>query len=60
MMKRIAFALALLVATGGGFVAAQSTRDRAQQTFTGLITDSMCAKSHDANIEHARENSERP
>ena len=53
-MKNAALALALVVAVGGVFAAAQDRRD---QTFTGLITDSMCAQSHQANIEHARGNS---
>jgi hypothetical protein len=29
----------------------------ADQTWTGTITDTMCAKSHQSNIEHARQNS---
>jgi hypothetical protein len=53
MMKKIAVAVALVMVAGGRF-AGQSQRD---QTFTGLITDSMCAQSHAANIEHARGNS---
>jgi len=39
---------------GAGFAAGQAQRD---QAFAGLITDSMCAQSHAANIEHARGNS---
>jgi len=31
----------------------------AEQTWTGTITDSMCAKSHTANIEHALESAGR-
>ena len=54
-MKKVIFVVAvLLVAVGVRFSTAQSKQDR---SFTGLITDSMCAKSHEANIEHARENS---
>jgi hypothetical protein len=29
----------------------------AEQTWTGTITDTMCAKSHQSNIEHAQQNS---
>jgi hypothetical protein len=54
MKKKIALAAALMVVAGGRFAAGQGQRD---QIFTGLITDSMCAQSHAANIEHARGNS---
>lgn len=55
VMKKSIFAVVvLLVAVGGRPSSGQSGQDR---TFTGLITDSMCAHSHDANIEHARETS---
>ena len=54
MKKRIALAAALMIVAGGRFAAGQGQRD---QIFTGLITDSMCAQSHAANIEHARGNS---
>lgn len=55
MTKKIALAAALMIVTGGGrFAAGQGQRD---QIITGLITDSMCAQSHAANIEHARGNS---
>jgi hypothetical protein len=53
-MKNIALAAALMVVAGGPFAAGQGQKDR---IFTGLITDSMCAQSHAANIEHARGNS---
>jgi hypothetical protein len=55
-MKNTVAVVVLLLAVGGRHSFGQSQRDR---TFTGLITDSMCAHSHDANIEHARENSGR-
>jgi len=29
----------------------------AEQTWTGTITDTMCARSHESNIEHAQERS---
>src|SRR4051794_10253460 len=29
----------------------------ADRTWTGTITDTMCAKSHQSNIEHAQQNS---
>jgi hypothetical protein len=51
MTKRIAFAAACVLVVGGRVATGQAQRD---QTFTGLITDSMCAQSHVANIEHAR------
>jgi hypothetical protein len=53
-MRKMAFGMAFMVVAGGSFAAGQGQRDK---TFTGLITDSMCAQSHVANIEHARENS---
>jgi len=55
-MKKIALSAALMFVAAGGFAAGQSQRD---QIFSGLITDSMCAQSHTANIEHARGNSGR-
>ena len=55
MMKRLLLTIALATATAA-FAAAQAQKD---QTLTGLITDSMCAQSHDANIEHAKESSGR-
>lgn len=54
MTKKIALAAAFMTVVGGRFAAGQGQRD---QAFTGLITDSMCAQSHAANIEHARGNS---
>ena len=39
------------------FVAAAGLSLAAEQTWTGIISDTMCAKSHQSNIEHARENS---
>jgi hypothetical protein len=54
MKKKIALAAALMIVASGRFAAGQGQRD---QIFTGLITDSMCAQSHAANIEHARGNS---
>jgi hypothetical protein len=53
-MRRIGFVAALLLVAVASFASGQSRKD---QTLTGLITDTMCAQSHDANIEHARENS---
>jgi hypothetical protein len=53
-MKKSALVAALMIVAGGRFAAGQGERD---QIFTGLITDSMCAQSHAANIEHARGNS---
>jgi hypothetical protein len=52
--KKIAFVVMFAIVAGGSFTAAQAQKD---QTFNGLITDSMCAQSHAANIEHARGNS---
>src|SRR6266566_4000997 len=54
MKKKIALAAALMIVAGGRFATGQGQRD---QIFNGLITDSMCAQSHTANIEHARGNS---
>src|SRR5580692_8120984 len=54
MKKKMTLAAALMILAGGRFAAGQGQRD---QIFTGLITDSMCAQSHAANIEHARGNS---
>src|SRR5882672_6707098 len=53
-MKKIAFGMAFAIVAGGSFAAGPGERD---QTFTGFNTDSMCAESHVANIEHARGNS---
>jgi hypothetical protein len=54
MKTKIAVISVFVVVIAGRFAAGQSQRD---QSFTGLITDSMCAQSHAANIEHARGNS---
>jgi hypothetical protein len=37
----------------------QDAQGKKLQTLTGLVTDSMCAQSHQANIEHARGSSGR-
>ena len=53
-MKKLALAATLLLyATGAGYAG----QTAASHTWTGLITDTMCAKSHQPNIEHAMENS---
>ena len=55
-MTRIVLVAAAILA-----MAAMSFANQTQklQTLTGTVTDSMCAQSHESNIEHARENSGR-
>jgi len=48
-MKTFAFAAAALLML--------STTAFTAETWTGVITDTMCVASHQSNIEHARENS---
>ena len=49
-MTKIAFMTALFLSIAGVSFAAE-------QTWTGAISDTMCAKGHRSNIEHALENS---
>lgn len=49
MMKIAFIAVAFVIMAGMSFAA--------EQTWTGVISDTMCAKSHQSNIEHALENS---
>jgi hypothetical protein len=49
MTKIACMAAAFLTIAGVSFAA--------EQTWTGVISDTMCAKSHQSNIEHALENS---
>jgi hypothetical protein len=55
-VKRALFAVALVAVLQTASFDAQG---KTSQTLTGLVTDSMCAQSHQANIEHARGNSGR-
>jgi hypothetical protein len=50
----VGFAAWVNFAAGASFAAAQTPQSHA---WTGTITDTMCAQSHQSNIEHARENS---
>jgi hypothetical protein len=48
MKKLLCITSAFLTMAGAGFAG--------DRTWTGTITDTMCAKSHQSNIEHARQN----
>ena len=55
-MNRLLVTAAIVAALG---TAASNAQGKKLQTLTGLVTDSMCAQSHQANIEHARGSSGR-
>jgi hypothetical protein len=54
-MKTAVLVFAWVSFAAGVSLAADQTPQR--RTWTGTITDTMCAQSHQPNIEHARENS---
>jgi hypothetical protein len=49
-MTKVGFIAVVLLVTVGASPASA-------ETWTGILTDSMCAKSHEPNIEHAMERS---
>jgi hypothetical protein len=61
VVKRLLVAAAVVAALGTASSDAQGQEPQGKklQTLTGLVTDSMCAQSHQSNIEHARGNSGR-